>query len=314
MKFVLGIDTSNYTTSVALLDVETNIVYQTKRLLPVSSGQLGLRQSDAVFHHTKQLPKLIEDLFQKLAGDIVAIGASNKPCSKDGSYMPCFLVGEGFARSFGAIRSIPAYYFTHQQGHIAAAAFGSKQTGMLKNPFFAFHISGGTTDLLLVKPDRDTIIQCQCIASSLDLKAGQLIDRVGGKLGLDFPAGPALDNLANTLPDYQPKGIRPSIENGNCHLSGIENQCQKLIEEQKPANEVANFCLYSILEAISFMAREAVEKYGDYPFLFAGGVMSNTLLKEKLTQRFHGFFSDPVYSSDNAVGIAWLASQKEFLI
>ena len=87
-----------------------------------------------------------------------------------------------------------------------------------------------------------------------------------------------------------------------------------MIEEQKPDNEVANFCLHSILEAISCMAREAVEKYGDYPFLFAGGVMSNTLLKEKLTQRFHGFFSDPVYSSDNAVGIAWLASQKEFLI
>ena len=104
MPDYIGIDTSNYTTSVALYRSEENKIYQAKRLLPVKSGQLGLRQSDAVFHHTKQLPEMIEKLSETVGSiNPVCITASAKPRNAEGSYMPCFLCGEGFARSYSAL-------------------------------------------------------------------------------------------------------------------------------------------------------------------------------------------------------------------
>ena len=98
MPDFLGIDTSNYTTSVAVYDSEANKVYQTKKLLPVKQGELGLRQSDAVFHHTKQLPDMVELLFAEHDFAPEAVSVSVRPRNIEGSYMPCFLCGEGFAR------------------------------------------------------------------------------------------------------------------------------------------------------------------------------------------------------------------------
>lgn len=310
MSTILGIDTSNYTTSVAAYDLLTSKMTQNKKLLPVKEGTVGLRQSDAVFHHTKQLPEIIEEL-ECIDNNIVAIGASSKPCSKDGSYMPCFLVGSGLARSFSKINHIPLHLFTHQQGHVAAALYGAERTDLLNTEFLAFHISGGTTDLLLVQPDEESIIRCECIAQSLDLKAGQLIDRVGNKLGLSFPAGPQLDAISLDGNASHFGRIKASTENGNCHFSGVENQCEKLIQEGYSNGDVALYCLLSIYEAIASMTKYALDEYGNLPVLFAGGVMSNTLLKSKLSNEFNGVFAPPIFSSDNAVGIAYLTMKKE---
>ena len=98
MSFVLGIDTSNYTTSCALLDTADMSVRSCKKLLPVKQGERGLRQSDAVFHHTKQLPELMKQLFDKRY-DLSAVGYSYAPRCAEGSYMPCFLVGENVAQA-----------------------------------------------------------------------------------------------------------------------------------------------------------------------------------------------------------------------
>ena len=195
MNGFLGLDTSNYTTSVAFC-AQSGEVLQEKHLLPVKAGEMGLRQSDAVFHHVRQLPEMTEKLFAREAFTVTAVAASDRPQQKDGSYMPCFLVGAGAARELGALLHIPVHFFTHQQGHVAAALYGADKLSLIHEPFLAFHVSGGTTDALLVRPDETFGISCEVVAHSLDLKAGQLIDRVGGMLGLPFPAGPALEKLA----------------------------------------------------------------------------------------------------------------------
>ncbi len=308
MSYYIGLDTSNYTTSAAAYDAATGALWQVKQLLPVKEGEMGLRQSDAVFHHVRQLPSLLEQLFDTVGhtADIAAVGVSDRPMEEEGSYMPCFLAGEGMARSLAAAFGRPLFRFTHQQGHVMAALYGAERIRLRQEPFLAFHVSGGTTEALLVHPSEATGISCTVVARSLDLKAGQLIDRVGGLLGLPFPAGPALDKLSLTAEEMRLP--RPSVEGANCHLSGVENQCRRLLQDGAAPETVARFCLRSIEAALRHMTETLHAQYGDLPVVYAGGVMSNTLLRTALQEAYGGVFAPPVYSADNAAGIALLTA------
>ena len=160
MPEYLGVDTSNYTTSAAVYVSEENKIYQTKKLLPVKEGELGLRQSDAVFHHTKQLPDMIEQLFSENSlGMPKTVTASARPRNIDGSYMPCFLCGEGFARSYAAVSGAKLYTTSHQIGHILAALYSADRLDLVNERFIAFHVSGGTTDCLLCEPDNECVLK-----------------------------------------------------------------------------------------------------------------------------------------------------------
>ena len=306
MNAYLGFDTSNYTTSIAGYIPETDHLCQIKKLLTVKEGEKGLRQNDAVFQHIRQLPELAEQFLSGYPRITNAVGASDRPTQQEGSYMPCFMIGTSTARTVAATLGVPFYRFTHQQGHVAAALYGTKHLDWLDKPFLAFHVSGGTTDALLVEPDAEEIIRCRLVAHSLDLKAGQLVDRVGGMLGLRFPAGPALEELAlQAAGNYRP---RVRLEDGNCHLSGVENQCKKMLDDGTPPEEVALFCLMNVHAVLQAMTQRLLQTYGDLPIVYAGGVMSNSILKEELTAEFGGAFAPPVYSADNAAGIAVLTS------
>lgn len=310
MPDFLGIDTSNYTTSAALYVSEENMIYQSKILLPVKEGERGLRQSDAVFHHTKQLPERIEELFSERDFKAPkAVGVSVRPRNIEGSYMPCFLCGEGFARSFAAINKIPVWQTSHQVGHILAALYSSDRLDLINEKFIAFHVSGGTTDCLLSQPHDDEIIRLEEIGTSLDLKAGQAVDRVGVMLGLRFPCGIELEKLAvNADKSYK---IKPVIREGNCSLSGIENKCRTLFEKGESRENIAKFCLDSVGAAVEEMTAAALEKYGNLPIVFAGGVMSDVLIKNRLLARFpQADFAQPQFSCDNAAGVAIYAYLK----
>ena len=307
MKTFLGIDTSNYTTSVALYN--ENGVLQKKKLLPVKDGERGIRQSDAVFHHTKAYPDLLKELFD-IADypEIFGVGASIKPTTQEGSYMPCFLVGEGVAKAISVTNNIPFYSFSHQQGHIAAALYSADKTELLNEAFLCFHISGGTTDLVLCTPDDEEIFKVKLVAHSTDLKAGQAVDRIGVKMGIPFPAGMGVEKLALNSERIYKNKIK--LIDGNCSLSGLENKCLKILEKGDPQCDVAKFLLSYIADTVSAMTEYALKNYGNLPVVFAGGVMSNVIIKDIVTSRFDCSFAEPEFSCDNAAGIAFLTSIK----
>lgn len=305
---ILGIDTSNYTTSAALYDTVSGEIKQEKLLLPVKSGELGLRQSDAVFHHTKQLPIVIGRLFDGSAQVPEAVGASVRPRNIDGSYMPCFLCGEGLAESISAVNQIPLYKTSHQIGHILAALYSAKKLEFADERFIAFHVSGGTTDCLLVQPDEENILNITEIGTSLDLKAGQAVDRVGVMLGLRFPCGKQLEELAEK--SGQRFRIKPVLKDGSCCLSGVENKCAKMLADGEAPEDIANFCLQYIYSAIRGMTLYALEKHGSLPIVFAGGVMSNKIIRKQLESEFGAYFAEPEFSCDNAAGTAVFAALK----
>ncbi len=306
MSYYLGIDTSNYTTSVALYNDEDNSVVNLKQLLPVKSGEKGIRQSDAVFHHTVQLPQLIKKAFADNNIKIKSVGVSTKPCNFENSYMPCFLSGMSVATGISSAMNVPMYEFSHQDGHIAAALYSSNKLDLLNEKFIAFHVSGGTSQIVFVEPHGE-YFKTTLISDSLDLKAGQAVDRVGVMLGLDFPCGPELEKLAlKSNAEY--KKIKVFRRDCFFSLSGVENKCKKMFEDGEKHEDIALYCLNYIYSALEDSAMEIIDRYGDLPMVFSGGVMSNVIIKNKLTEKFNAYFAEPQYSSDNACGIAILAS------
>lgn len=306
MSGFLGFDTSNYTTSVAIFDKGS--VMQEKRLLPVKEGERGIRQSDAVFHHTKAYSELLEKLLSRFPGKISAVGASVTPTTQEGSYMPCFLVGENAAKTVATALKVPFYKFSHQQGHIAAALFSSGRTDLIYKRFLAFHVSGGTTDLVLCEPDESEILKITPVSCSSDLKSGQAVDRIGVKMGIPFPAGAGLEVLAQKSEKNFKNKIK--LQDGNCSLSGLENKCLKMLEDGGSKEDTAKFLLCYIADTVSAMTEYALKKYGDLPVVFAGGVMSDKIIKDIITSRFDAAFAQPEFSCDNAAGIAYLTSLK----
>ncbi len=305
MSYYLGIDTSNYTTSVAVYDSISNKIVSKKKLLPVKDGEKGIRQSDALFHHTVQLPILIKELFSDNY-EIKAIGVSTKPCNDEGSYMPCFLVGYSVALSLSSALNVPLYEFSHQDGHIAAALYSAEKLELINSEFIAFHISGGTSQALLVKPG----LKCfstEKVSDSLDLKAGQAIDRVGLSLGLKFPCGPELENLALNSKNSIKK-IKVFRRDGNFSLSGVENKCKKMLEDGMLYEDISLYCLSYVYSAIDDTVLELISKYGKLPLVFSGGVMSNSIIRSEIQNKYNAYFAEPQYSADNACGVAVLSS------
>lgn len=299
----LGFDTSNYTTSVAFYDGVDFV--QNKRLLPVKEGERGIRQSDAVFHHTKAYPELLTELLEKTGNDIKSVGASVTPTTQTGSYMPCFLVGEGAAIATSKALGVPLHRFSHQQGHIAAALYSAGKTDLLQNKFLAFHVSGGTTDLVLCEPDRDTVFKTTALASSSDLKAGQAVDRIGVKMGIPFPAGVGIEKLAEKSDKRYRNKIK--LQDGFCSLSGLENKCLKMLDNGESPEDTAKFLLCYIADAVTEMTLHAFKTYGELPVIYAGGVMSDKIIKDIITSRYEAFFAQPEFSCDNAAGVAYLS-------
>ena len=303
MKFV-GFDTSNYTTSIAYFDGKNGI--NCSKLLPVKAGELGLRQSDAVFHHTKSLQELSGRLFSDLEPNcIAAVGVSTRPREVEGSYMPCFMVGTTQAMLLSNALHVPYFEFSHQQGHIAAAAWSADRMDLLEKTFLAWHLSGGTTELLLVKPNGRNVI-CEKIGGTTDISAGQLIDRTGVMLDLPFPAGKHLDasssNAKNS--DY----FRVKCADMEFSLSGMQNKVQEYYKAGNPPAEVAAYALRCVGHAVYKATENALKHYPGLPVMFSGGVASNTMLREIL-KPLNPVFAQPQFSTDNAMGVAILTQR-----
>lgn len=302
MSIYLGIDTSNYTTSVAAVGKET---VNLRRIIDIKEGMRGIRQSDGVFVHLKELPELFEKLDIDM-NEVKAVGVSTRPRNQEGSYMPVFLAGVSFARVIAKTLGVPLYEYSHQDGHIMAGILSGGFDALLKKPFTAVHLSGGTTEILSCEY-KNNCFNDEIIGGTKDISAGQLIDRLGVALGIKFPCGKELDALSSRC-EEKPIKLKISVSGGFMNLSGMETKLLSMAETENPALLAKSALLFigrSICEAVSFGKPERV--------LFVGGVASNSFLREYLTENINAevFFASPELSSDNAVGVAELCRRKE---
>lgn len=313
MSIYLGIDTSNYTTSLSLYNSDNGKMYMKRRLLPVKEGERGLRQSDCVFLHNKALPELFSELINEIKKDgldirdIQAIGVSSKPVRSEKSYMPCFTLGLSYAKTISGILNVPLFEFSHQEGHIAAAVYSLDENARAKfsGRFVAMHISGGTSDCLTVESDGGGYCAKRC-GGTLDLNFGQAVDRTGVRLGFAFPCGKEMQEYAlKSAKKYSPK---ISVNGLDYHVSGLENMAEKMIDAGEDKGDVCRFVFDYTADTL-IKVIENIRKTDKSPVLLAGGVMSNSIIRERILSKFECddiFFSASVYSSDNACGIAYL--------
>ena len=302
-KLVLGIDTSNYTSSVAVTDAQTQEIVADERIqLTVKPGEKGLRQSDALFQHWNNLPVLLERVLPHCAGELTAIAASDKPRAQEGSYMPVFTAGVNAARMLAAQSGLELFTCSHQEGHIRAAALGSDADPDGGKRLLCAHLSGGTLELVLREADGSVA----AIGCTKDISYGQLLDRAGVACGFSFPAGSALDDLACSV---APKGqknpfSRVFVEKTYLNLSGLETQLKSAIfQETLPKELLAYFVMERIAESFCAIADEAMRQTGAESCLVTGGVACSRFLRQYCKEKSY-LFGDRRLCSDNAVGVS----------
>ena len=308
---VLGLDTINYTTSAAVFDGAEG--RNQGRLLEVRPGELGLRQSDALFQHVKHLPEVVEALLGEGGlGTVQAVGASTRPRAVEGSYMPCFLAGASQGQVLSQVLGVPFYAFSHQQGHLAAAAWSAGRLDLLDRPFLAWHLSGGTTELLRVEPEEDGVaVRAEILGGTSDISAGQLIDRTGVLLGLPFPAGKGVEKLSRQAQKREYYKVK--VNGLTFSLSGMENKVRQMVQRGEEPAEIAWFAQETVCRVVQACTKAAMEQYPGLPVLCSGGVASNGRLKELLRQNCGALFAQPQFSTDNALGpaiLTWRARER----
>ena len=297
-----GFDTSNYTTSAAAFG--DGVCVNKSRLLPVPGSARGLRQSDALFHHVRAMPEIFREMTEEAGTEAGAVAVSESPRRAEGSYMPCFLAGVNDAEILSRGLGVPLFRFSHQEGHLAAAAYSAGDLGLLERPFLAWHLSGGTTELLFCRPGEGHTILAEKIGGTKDISAGQCVDRAGVAMGLAFPAGRELEKLS--LRGRAPKLYRTACEGLFFHLSGMENQFTEMIGKGTDPADVAAFVLESLTGLIVETTGDALAAYPGLPVLCSGGVMSCRKLAGEMQRRFGALTASPELSRDNALGIAIL--------
>ena len=294
---VLGIDTSNYTTSFSVC--RDGVVTENIRVpLQVKCGETGLRQSDAVFSHTVNIPEAMSRIKTDLK-ELCAVGYSDRPRNIEGSYMPCFLCGKSAAYTVSGTLNVPVFSNSHQEGHIKAALYSS---GMPDHEtFYAYHLSGGTLELLKVRREADGF-RSEIIGKTLDVTAGQIIDRAAVMLGLPFPGGKYIEELAAQNTEKLPE-IKTSVVGVDCNLSGLQNKAEKMMKDGASKSLIAAYVLETVIRTVDRMTENAMKKE-ELPLLFSGGVSSNRQLKEYFSDKYGAYFAEPAFSADNAAGTA----------
>lgn len=314
MGLILGFDTSCYTSSVSCID-RSGIVLDVRTVLSVPLGERGLRQSDALFQHNRNLPGLIDTVLSQIDPSAVeAVGVSTKPTCAEDSYMPVFLAGRLAALSIARALRVPLIETNHQAGHIRAACANGNEGLLEKAAFYAMHISGGTTDLLRVNIEANSPGMIEQVGRCTDLHAGQTVDRVAVAMGLPFPGGKHLEKLALEASERAIR-IPSSVRGFDCSLSGVEANCIRLLESGKEKESEVAFALYDVLARTFYKLMKNVhEETGCGEFLLCGGVASSMLLRSLIGERnklgLEIRFGESVLSSDNAVGVAHIAGDR----
>jgi len=300
---ILGLDTSNYKTSAALFDSKSGFWRSEGVFLEVMQGRLGLRQSEALFQHVKNLPGVVSSL--EYNGPIEAIGYSDKPRELEGSYMPCFLAGKSLAESMGRLLGVPVYPFSHQQGHIASALFSISKLELLKSPLLVWHLSGGTTELLLVRPHDELLFASEIIGGTTDISAGQAVDRCGVALGMMFPAGKYVE--AEALKSDKSDCFTARCNDGFFSLSGLENKFKAMMDRNGEKSDICRFTLLSVGSTIYKATVQARNKYKGLPVVISGGVSVCSIVQNFFKDMDNVYFAGKGLGGDNALGTAVLA-------
>jgi N6-L-threonylcarbamoyladenine synthase len=307
----LGLDTSAYTTSLALVDQDENLIYDWRIALPVKEGQLGLRQSEAVFEHIRNMPLLWSECQAEFKSTAIkAIAVSDRPRPLEQSYMPVFKVGEAFGLFLAQTMGLKYFCSSHQEGHIMAGLWSAAAK---RGPYLVVQISGGTTEIVMAEENPCGWLLIELVGGAADLNAGQFVDRIGQKLKLPFPAGLHLELLARKAEGDLPR-LPLAVKNAEISFSGPASEAERLLERGFRPENMARAVEICIADSISAAVANVWDEEKNYAgLLVVGGVSANALIRNRISSFFRGkavYFAEASYGGDNAVGQAIIACRR----
>ena len=302
MTYILGIDTSAYTTSIALINEENNeILADERKILEVKQGQKGLRQQEAVFQHLKNLPELYSRITHDLS-KINTVSVSSRPRNEEDSYMPVFIVGRNFGKVISHTLNCEFLEYSHQENHISSSLIDNYKN---IDEFLAVHISGGTTEFVSAKKSIKGF-ETKIVGQTKDITFGQLIDRIGIMMDFPFPCGKYMEEYIkgkNVGKLTTPRIIKGSYIN----LSGMENYFGNLLNKYTKEEIITS--LFDYIAEYIVQVIHSLSHLQHKTLIISGGVASNSYIRNYIMKSIKGYeilFPAVNNSSDNAVGLAFL--------
>ena len=304
--YILAIETSCDETSVSILKntkVLSNIISSQK----IHSLFGGVVPELASREHEKLIIPVVEKalLDSKIPlQKISAIAYTRGP-----GLMGALLVGTSFAKSLSLSLDIPLVEVNHMQAHILSVFIDDNEKKP-EFPFLALTVSGGHTQLVLVK----NYLEFVQIGTTLDDAAGEAFDKCGKLLGLDYPSGPKIDFLSKSGNENKFDFNKPKIDGLNFSFSGLKTSFKYFLQNKQDSfvkNNLNDLCA-SLQKVIVDILREKILNARDKTkiknIVVCGGVSANSYLRKQLlilenNKEINLFIPNINYSTDNAAMI-----------
>jgi N6-L-threonylcarbamoyladenine synthase len=310
---VLGLETSCDETAIALVrDDKTILSHIVLSQLKEHEEFGGVVPEIAARSHLEAIPKMLNEAFaqaQLTADQIDAVAVTAGPGLIGG-----VLVGSMVAKSLAASLNKPIIAVNHLEGH----ALTIRLVEDLAFPYLLLLVSGGHCQILLAK----NLGEYQVLGSTLDDALGEAFDKVAKMLGLGYPGGPLVEQLAKGGNANAYNLPKPLINDGSCNFSfsGLKTAVKNLVDSNGPLNDQqrADVCAsfqQTVASILSKKMSNAVKLLGDTTktIVIAGGVAANQYIRQKLAQEMTGLtiFAPPLnLCTDNAAMIAWVGIER----
>jgi N6-L-threonylcarbamoyladenine synthase len=315
---ILAIETSCDETALALLNLDKesenfqvldHIVYSQ---INEHSQYGGVVPALAARLHNKKLPVMLKEFINRNGREIDAIAVTVGP-----GLEPSLYVGVNLATLLAEALGVPLIPVNHMHGHMFSGLLDENLSGTvpIEYPFIAYTISGGHTELVLVKVYNDYEI----VGITQDDAAGEAFDKVAKMLNLPYPGGPKVSKLAEIGDSKYIQFPRPMLNSGDGKMSfsGLKTAVLYYIKDNPPQNEqdIANICAsfeQAIIDVLVAKLNWAVNTYNIRQVVIGGGVTANL----KLRQSFENYATqngvnlivpNKILSTDNAIMIGVVA-------
>jgi len=308
---ILAIESSCDDTSVAVIQNSTILsnVIASQKVHELYGGVVPELASRA--HQKNIIPVVQQALNQSDVGlsDLDAVAFTKGP-----GLMGSLLVGTSFAKGLALANKLPLICVNHMNGHVLAHFIDGQYEEKPKFPFICLTVSGGHTQLVLVK----NYLDMEVIGSTIDDAAGEAFDKTAKLLGLPYPGGPLIDKYAREGDENKFKFNKPQIAGFNYSFSGLKTSILYFIQQQEKENpdfikeELPNLCASvqkTIIDILFDKLIKATKEYGITQVAIAGGVSANSGLRSRLqkegkNRKWDVFIPKFEYCTDNAAMIA----------
>lgn len=304
---VLGLETSCDETGVALYHVEHGLLgHVLHSQISLHSEYGGVVPELASRDHIRRVLPLIKTLLGQTQISLKAISAI--AYTQGPGLAGALLTGASIGASLAYALGIPALAVHHLEGHLLSPLLSRPAPTF---PFVALLVSGGHTQLMLV----EGVGRYQLLGETVDDAAGEAFDKTAKLLGLGYPGGQRLEEIARTGQPGKFRLPRPMLHSGdlNFSFSGLKTAVALLIEQHKEDSESYADIALAFEEAVTDVlvtkSAAALTMTGLQRLVVAGGVGANARLRQKLLQRIQAdgttvFFPELVFCTDNGAMIA----------